>query len=352
MYLLLSFGGSTVEHTVPTSAPSAAATTVARGQHPAIDVATDAGGGNTIGSLQEVAPPPEYLEAHKDGRVAIPMVTAVLMSYPRSSRFHLLRQIIEKVLKWAFVEQVILVWNGDADAIPAEIRKFLIDAKATPRPKFVIAPQQHNRVDNRWRIGNLLKTVAVLNMDDDVDLSEEGARCMLAVWAASPLSIVAVDVRSHFHHFVRSQGRDVRGPHGEWGYAARDTSDGYKSYSIALPRALVTSRAHYFAYDRLWSAHNSTLKAVVDELLCDDIAFNFVAMNSSAPLSPVSGGGVIYAKAKFRPYPESHSQSAMFNMPGMKAKRQQCVNRLADEVFGGMMPLRPRRWHVLCEVDG
>ena len=143
--------------------------------------------------------------------------------------------------------------------------------------------------------------------------------------------------------------------------AARDQADGYKKYSIALPRALLTHRRYYHAYEAAWSNASSGLKALVDELLCDDIAFSFVAANTTTTSSDElglanaggeGGGTVVYVKAKYEAYPESHSKDAMVHKPGMKPMRQKCVNRLSDDVFHGRMPLVHRRWHVLCDVDG
>lgn len=275
-------------------------------------------------------------------------LTIVLMSYPKSSRFHLLQRIIEKCIKWtSLAEEVLLVWNGNVGEVPPNIAAL---EKTYPRlplgdtaaslayVPFSVLPQEANRVDNRWRIGSRIATDAVLNMDDDVDLDFVGASCMFHVWLASPSSIVAVDVRSHF--------AASHSPYGEWGYSARDQSQGYKKYSIALPRALLSHRDYYLAYDAAWKDASLGLRSIVDELLCDDIAFNFVVGQHA----PADVPTVIYAKAKYRPFPESHSGDAMFNKPGMKPKRQKCVNRLAA-AFNGML-LRHREWHVLCEVDG
>jgi hypothetical protein len=310
-------------------------------------------------------------------------LTIVLMSYPKSSRFHVLEKIIRKTKLWtSFVDQILLVWNGDVGLLPPAIATLVTSnvstsAEAVAAPPaavpFRVLPQTANRVDNRWRIGRWIRTEAVLNMDDDVDLFEVGAQCMFNVWQSAPASLVAIDVRSHFRH-QRDSGKALYGP---WGYAARDQSDGHKKYSIALPRGLLTHRAYYLAYERVWRNASSGLRAVVDELLCDDIAFSFVASNTTAlasvgvvgsgsgsrgsdgsrsdddPALAVAGHpGVVYVKAKYETYPEGHGKDAMVHKPGMKAMRQKCVNRLSGDVFGGRMPLTHRQWHVLCDVDG
>lgn len=308
-------------------------------------------------------------------------VTVVVMSYPKSSRFHLLEDIIRKCSQWPFVWEILLVWNGDAALIPLRIKKFEGELRTKPlregpasssesyweslvaeragrgqgtgamnRSFFRILPQSANRVDNRWRIAPFVDTDAILNMDDDINLYEVGGRCMFDVWRATPASLVAIDVRSHFL-------RERPNEHGKYGYVARDKSAGYKQYSIALPRALLTHRAYFEAYDTAWrrsaAGIGSGVKRVVDDLLCDDIAFNFIAANTSLPFNhQLAGATVVYAKAKYAAYPESHAADGMTKMDGMKAKRQKCVNVLADVVGSGHVVLRHRPWHVLCEVDG
>lgn len=299
-------------------------------------------------------------------------LTVVVMSYPKSSRFHLLEQIIRKCSDWTFVWEIILIWNGDVTQLPARIRQVQNELpsksnassasgsrgehdldqleaqrKVQQRPFFTVIPQEMNRVDNRWRIASHVDTDAILNMDDDINLYETGAKCMMDVWRAAPSSLVAIDVRSHF---MRTKDNLF----GKYGYVARDRSAGYKQYSIALPRALLTHRDYFVAYDKAWQTQSDMgIKKIVDELLCDDIAFNFVAANTSLQFNEqLEGGHVVYVKAKYAAYPESHSADAMTKKDGMKAMRQRCVNVLADSVGKGEVILRHRPWHVLCEVDG
>jgi hypothetical protein len=310
-------------------------------------------------------------------------LTAVVMSYPKSSRFHLLEQIIRKVDQWEFVWEIILVWNGPLNVLPETIQRFFKDSPRKPtsgeeaafsqlhksrvqnrRPYFTILPQSINRVDNRWRIAEHVDTDAILNMDDDINLHITGAQCMLQVWRSSPSALVAIDVRSHFVH-----AKEGGGPHGPFGYVARDRSAGFKQYSIALPRALLTNREYYLAYDAAFSHKNEPpnkkgVKEIVDELLCDDIAFNFIAAKTRLPSNEqLSGGHVVYVKAKYAAYAESHSADGMTKKEGMKTMRQKCVNELAKHVgvddskqrhglpADGMLLLH-RPWHVLCDVDG
>ena len=46
-----------------------------------------------------------------------------------------------------------------------------------------------------------------------------------------------------------------------------------------LPRSLLTHRSHYVAYEA--AQRHKPFRDVVDDLLCDDIAFNFVVANAT-----------------------------------------------------------------------
>jgi hypothetical protein len=328
-------------------------------------------GSDPMDQILSVRPLPPFV----GDRAASGKVTVVLMSYPKSSRFHLLEEIICKCKQWDFVESILLVWNGEIEKLPPRIQALQSPGPAgcpsrdgalnkrneSPGPEdmmiqyptkasasqktenrsipLIVLPQESNRIDNRWRIHQHIRTEAVLNMDDDINLAQVGAQCMLSVWKASPSSIVAVDVRSHIRH------KGAAGPFGTFGYKARDDSLGYKRYSIALPRALLTHVDYYRAYDALWRNTSTQLRSIVDSTLCDDIGFNFVAS--------ARGAHVIYAKAAYRAYPESHAKDALTHQDGMKEKRQRCVNEFAaSPPFASRFPLVYRRWHVLCDVDG
>jgi hypothetical protein len=316
-----------------------------------------------------------------DGRL-----TVLLMSYAKSSRHHLLEAILRKALSAAWepvVAEVILVWNGDSAAVPDRILRAAREAspgavrddesqahhnvdgveKVTAfGARLRVVAMARNRVDNRWRMARFLRTEAAMNMDDDINLSVAGATCLRNVYATlHPLTVVGIDVRSHFRHEAKP------GQHGDWGYAARDLSlyskGAVKQYSIMLPRTLVAHRRHFVAYDAAWRDDATGLKRVVDELKCDDIAFNFVVGNTSlaapsaarragAAAAPLLArrGSVVYVKADYRAYGESHDKTALTHEKGMKEKRQRCVNEL-EGVFGAMT-LQHRQWHVLCNVDG
>eukprot|EP00756_Hemistasia_phaeocysticola_P057419 Hpha_TRINITY_DN34033_c0_g1::TRINITY_DN34033_c0_g1_i1::g.30508::m.30508 len=272
----------------------------------------------------------------------VPEITVVMMSYPKSKRFHRLEALLRRVRAWDFVAEVLLVWNGEPSLLPPQIEALVSKQEGAP---IRLLPQTSNRLDNRWRVGRVLRTEGVLNIDDDVDLPYNGAKCMLDVWRAAPLRLVAVDVRAHSDSpaAIRTARKRSGMDPGNWAYSPRHVlADGRKAYSIALPRALMGHREHWLHYDSAASG-TGDLRRIVDDLLCDDIAFNFVASNTS-------GAGPVYARAAFAPYRESQAKDSLQKMAGMRGRRQSCVSELAKAL--GRMPLRYEAWHASCLWNG
>ena len=278
--------------------------------------------------------------------------TVVMMSYPKSDRFHRLEAIVKAIRQWkgGMVREVLLVWNGDGSLLPAQIRA-LADEEGAGVVPFRVLPQSHNRLDNRWRVWREVSTDAILNMDDDMDLKESGVRCLFDVWRSAPDRLVGVDVRSHsddrdaIARASKRAGIDVDG----FAYAPRHVDRyGRKVYSIVLPRAVMGNKKLWRAYDAVEPA----LRSVVDDLLCDDIAFNFVAANAT-------GAAPVYARASFTPYSESNSKNSLQKLKNMKARRQRCLPALAalfsDGGGGGSpghVPLQYNSWYATCSWDG
>jgi hypothetical protein len=402
--VLVNLGGGVhfVETHPPTSTPTPSVR-VRPAATPADD-STDAAAGSSRGETAVEGAP-------NDDRA-----TLVVMSYPGSKRHHRLVEILRRMLLEQYdadgysraIAEGVLVWNGREAEIPASVRVALgAIAAAAPvsaalggdpslplrsdsafekilvygsRLRVLIA--RANSVDNRWRLGAFLRTATVLNLDDDINLYPEGAACLMSVRHSllGPHVLVAADVRSHCVHGQQSckdhkydgAGNVVGGPpagHGPYGYAARHIVNRVKHYSIALPRALVVSRATLLEYDRIWLDKRSGLRSIVKELECDDLALNYVAANASLRDGPGNLPTAVLAKARYVAYSESHS--GMFDTPGMKDKRQKCVNRLAalfangragasvakedaleDGLTIGQGAPRFRSWFVHCSVDG
>eukprot|EP01060_Flectonema_neradi_P011566 TRINITY_DN18621_c0_g1_i1.p1 TRINITY_DN18621_c0_g1~~TRINITY_DN18621_c0_g1_i1.p1 ORF type:complete len:360 (+),score=65.10 TRINITY_DN18621_c0_g1_i1:25-1104(+) len=287
------------------------------------------------GKQQQQPPPAALPTATTFDLLNTRNLTVVLMSYPKSERFHRLVAIIEEVKSWNFVHEILIIWNGDADKVPEVVA-------AHVGPQMRILPQSHNRLDNRWKIAKQVKTDAILNMDDDINMKEKGGRCLFEIWKSAPFRITGIDVRSHSDNEYALEKSASRSGHKnkEWAYFPRHSDEyGRKAYSISLPRSLIGHKSIWEAYERA----EPLLRPVVDDLLCDDIAFNFAAANATL-------AAPIYARAPFTPFPESQSANSLQKLKNMKAKRQKCLPALSD-VFSGMV-LKHNTWVAQCTWDG
>ena len=269
-------------------------------------------------------------------------LTVVLMSYPKSDRFHRLEEIIKNLKNYEsdMVHEILLVWNGERGLVPKAIVAL---EGGSVGAKLRVLPQTANKLDNRWRIWREVTTEAILNLDDDVDIKERGVRCLFDTWRSAPERLIAVDVRSHSDDpkaLKRAATRSGIKDMDTWAYSPRHTdASGRNLYSIALPRILMGNKMFWKGYDEA----AEKLQGVVGDLLCDDIAFNFVAAN-------MTQAGPVYVRAPFAPYSESNSATSLQKSKNMKAKRQRCLPALA-KVFGGMV-LRYNSWVGVCAWDG
>ncbi|RNE97549.1 hexosyltransferase [Trypanosoma rangeli] len=320
-------------------------------------------------------------------------LTIVMMSYPMTKRLHRLLQILRSILyDWpkdeGIVHEVLLVWNGAEQTIPHELLKlkFMYDTRHRSAyrgrghaPHLRLIPQKLNSMANRWLIYPILRTDAVLNIDDDVDMSYAAARCLFSIWLQTPYSLVATDVRAIVDCVATAEHCKYGGP---FDYMARERLPGIGlSYNIALPRALLVSRMYYMTFAESFhrvvqvpsqptlttftSTQQDSLDRIVQELLCDDIAFNYAAANASIHFSRSAGTHFrsqrpikaipLLVKASVTSFPESNAAGALTLGHGMKLKRRECAKRLSIlfSSDGGRTPFRLQHqiWQATCTVS-
>lgn len=282
--------------------------------------------------------PPDPVDGVEN--VSQPLVTAVVMSYPASDRHQLLRKIILRTVEWPFILEVLLVWNGKLEELPASL-KFSSE-------KIKVLPQSANRVENRWLIANHVRTQAILNMDDDIFVSYTKAYCMYIMWRSAPSALIgdtvrAFSLKSKTTNTTYVSTSLVRG----WDNVLQDVKPGgnktFKNgYSLALPRcmflhrdAMVDFAAEFTpkAAVRQLNSFNDSLRNIVHELDCDDLALNFA-----------TGRRAIRVVAPSHDYKASFGKSAMYKQPGMFQKRLHCIERLNQ-----LYPNRPHwAWSAHC----
>eukprot|EP00397_Hematodinium_sp_SG-2012_P028063 GEMP01029523.1.p1 GENE.GEMP01029523.1~~GEMP01029523.1.p1 ORF type:complete len:503 (+),score=78.46 GEMP01029523.1:69-1577(+) len=161
------------------------------------------------------------------------------------------------------VDQIILVWNDPFESPPP-----LPDY---PKVPVTIVHMSHNSLNNRFLIGDLVRTASVLAQDDDQMLYRPYLECMYEQWS-------------------RSYQSSIMSPYARYGdaNAGTYTLHPWRWYNIAITsQAMFHSRfLHAFADDRY-----TELRALVDSKRNgEDIAFNAVAQY-------VAGRPPIYVQA-------------------------------------------------------
>lgn len=280
--------------------------------------------------------PPDPVDGTEN--VSQPLVTAVVMSYPASDRHHILNKIIMRTVQWPFILEILLVWNGRLEELPPSLQFH--------SHKIKVLPQSANRVENRWLIARHVRTEAILNMDDDIFVTYTKAYCMYMIWRSAPSALIADTVRAfsmkgNITTYVAASA--VQG----WKTIAEDVKPGGNTqfkigYGLALPRCLFLHRdalvdfAAEFTNEtaaRQKATLNDSLRSIVHELDCDDLALNFA-----------TGRRAIRVVAPSQDYRASSGKSAMYKQPGMFQKRLQCIERL-----NRLYPNRPHwAWSAHC----
>ncbi|KAI8808798.1 glycosyl transferase family 64 domain-containing protein [Cladochytrium replicatum] len=187
------------------------------------------------------------------------------------------------------IDRILLVWNNPEGNPTRKVTGYASyyvyigeDGKEKPNPAFTPNPdrpkgpplyilhQTKNSLNNRWTSTiDFIETDAVLNIDDDIFVNEDGITCMLVHWLEDPMQIVGP--------FARQISEDNQ-------YIMDERFDDRATYSLILPRVMILNRRHLLLYRD--SDFSSPLQGYVDsqEGHCDDIALNaMVAYTGKKP---------------------------------------------------------------------
>ncbi|KAI8799703.1 glycosyl transferase family 64 domain-containing protein [Cladochytrium replicatum] len=179
------------------------------------------------------------------------------------------------------IDRILLVWNNPEGSPAAKVTGFAShyvyigeDGKEKPNPAFTLKPdrpkgpplfilhQTKNSLNNRWTTTiDFIETDAVLNIDDDIFVNEDGITCMLVHWLEDPTQIIGP--------FARQISADNQ-------YIMDERFEDRATYSLILPRIMLLNRRHLLMYRD--SDYSSTLQSYVDsqEGHCDDITLNAI----------------------------------------------------------------------------
>jgi alpha-1,4-N-acetylglucosaminyltransferase EXTL3 len=184
--------------------------------------------------------------------------TIVILSFERQET--LLDRLINNYVNLRRLNKIIIIWNSfhhkkrPSDVFKAKLKFYL-------ESKFIeIITTGVNSLNNRFIPFNLIQTDAVLNLDDDIELTREEITFAFDVWRNNRDRIVGFPARHH-----------------SWNVSSN--SYVYKTalsceYSLILTGAAFYHKWYNYAYTHLMDAR---IRQKVDELSnCEDVAFNLM----------------------------------------------------------------------------
>ncbi|KAL5716779.1 hypothetical protein ACHQM5_009902 [Ranunculus cassubicifolius] len=182
--------------------------------------------------------------------------TLLAMTY--DARMWNLKMYVKHYSRCSSVKEIVVVWNrggppmvGDLDStVPVRIRV-----------------EDKNSLNNRFRIDPLIKTRAVLELDDDIMMSCTDIERGFKAWREHPERIVG-----YYPRLV--QGIPLQ-------YRNERFARANKGYNMILTgAAFMDSR---MAFERYWSEEARVGRDLVDKYFnCEDVLLNFLYANSSS----------------------------------------------------------------------
>ncbi|MQL74797.1 hypothetical protein Taro_007169 [Colocasia esculenta] len=182
--------------------------------------------------------------------------TMVAMTY--EARIWNLNLYIKHYSRCPSVREIVVVWNKGKPPNPDEF-----DSPVPVR----IRVEDHNSLNNRFKVDPLIKTRAVLELDDDIMMTCNDIEKGFRVWREHPERIVGF-----YPRLIDGNPLKYRNER----YARKNNG-----YNVILTgAAFMDSEA---AFKKFWSEEARHGRALVDELRnCEDVLMNFLFANASS----------------------------------------------------------------------
>ncbi|KAL1201451.1 Glucosamine inositolphosphorylceramide transferase 1 [Cardamine amara subsp. amara] len=243
--------------------------------------------------------------------------TLATMTY--DARIWNLKMYVKHYSRCSSVKEIVVIWNKgpppkltDLDsAVPVRIRV-----------------EKRNSLNNRFEIDPMVKTRAVLQLDDDIIMSCDNIEKGFRVWREHPERLVGF-----YPRFVDQTMT----------YSAEKFARGHNGYNMILTGAAFMDVR--FAFDMYQSDKAKLGREFVDEQFnCEDVLLNFLYANASG-----SGKAVEYVRPSLAIDTSKVSGVAISgNTNQHYKKRSKCLRRFS-ELYGS---LSDRRWEFGGRKDG
>ncbi|KAL6980266.1 Glucosamine inositolphosphorylceramide transferase 1 [Sarracenia purpurea var. burkii] len=233
--------------------------------------------------------------------------TLLTMTY--DARLWNLKMYVKHYSRCSSVREIVVVWNKGNRP---ELSEF--DSLVPVR----IREEEKNSLNNRFKVDPMIKTRAVLELDDDIMMTCDDIERGFRVWREHPDRIVGF-----YPRFV--DGRRPR-------YRGEKHARRHKGYNMILTgAAFVDSQV---AFRRFWSEEAEEGRKVVDELFnCEDVLLNYLYANAS---SSESEAAVEYVRPAWVIDTSKLSSVAISRNTGHHYRiRSRCLRKFA-EMYGNL----------------
>jgi hypothetical protein len=243
--------------------------------------------------------------------------TLLTMTY--DARLWNLKMYVRHYSRCSSVKEIIVVWNK---GIPP--RSSDLDSTVPVR----IRVEDQNSLNNRFKKDPMIKTRAVLELDDDIMMSCDDIERGFNVWRQHPDRIVGF-----YPRLVRGSPLKYR----DEKYARR-----HESYNMILTGAAFIDRT--LAFERYWSSEAKAGRELVDGYFnCEDVLLNYLYANAS------SSQTVEYVRPTWVIDTSKFTGVAISKDTNMHYKiRSNCLLKFS-EIFGS---IADRKWEFNGRKDG
>ncbi|KAK4431074.1 Glucosamine inositolphosphorylceramide transferase 1 [Sesamum alatum] len=182
--------------------------------------------------------------------------TLLTMTY--DARLWNLNMYVKHYSRCSSVREIVVVWNKGVPPQPSDF-----DSAVPIR----IRVEEKNSLNNRFKVDPLIKTRAVLELDDDIMMTCDDVERGFKVWREHPDRIVGFYPRLVNGSPLKYRGEKHARKH-----------NGYNM--ILTGAAFIDTRT---AFERYWSTEVAAGRALVDRFFnCEDVLMNYLYANSSS----------------------------------------------------------------------
>ncbi|KAJ0718485.1 putative hexosyltransferase [Helianthus annuus] len=232
--------------------------------------------------------------------------TLLAMTY--DARIWNLKMYVKHYSRCASVREIVVVWNKGK--LPD-----LNDLDSTVPVRFRV--EEQNSLNNRFRPDPLIKTKAVLELDDDIMMNCDDLERGFKIWRENPQRLVGFYPRL------------VTGPPPLM-YRPEKHARKHNGYNMVLTGAAFVD--HDVAFERYWGKEAEPGRNMVDEVFnCEDVLMNFLYANATA-----GGVSVEYVKPAWAIDTSKFSGVAISgNTQAHYRVRSQCLEKFS-RLYGGL----------------